>query len=342
MTAHSDTTTTSIITRFEAFVALEQAWTELFEAADDPLPILRHLSLRLAWRLAERRWESPLIVLVRRNGRLVMAGAFAFGIDRFKPSIHFLKGGLPTQNELLWSDAARAGDDAVALLGALRARLKLPRILRKDYVLEGSPFVAATRRLALPQRLWSTRANYFISTDAFADHATYLTELGRKLKSDHLRRLRRLQDAGSFEFRREQGEAARPALGWLLDTKRQWLVRKNTLAPWLKRRRVDGFLDALLFAPDAPPWSLWTIYLDGRPLAAQLSFEERNSWHFQMVGHDPEAKQFAPGRTVVLLAIEQAFAAGVHRVWMGPTGAEWKEPLVNGSQVLLGMRVRLK
>lgn len=342
MTAPADIATTSIITRYDEFMALEPQWTELYAAAVDPVPALRHQWLRLAWRQAERTWKTPLVVLVRRNGRLAMAGAFALGIDRFKPSIAFLKPSLPTSDELLWRDASHAEDDAVALLSALRSRLILPRTMRNGRFQEASPFLAAVRRLSLPHEVRTTGVNHVLSLDAFAGHAAYVDYLGRNLRHDHGRRMRRLKEAGVVELRRERGATARPALAWLLDTKRHWLDEKHAAAPWLAHRRVDQFFDQLLFGPDAPPWSLWTLTLDGKPIAAQLSFEERDAWHYQMVAHDPAAGQFAPGRTVILLAIEQAFAAGIRRINLGRTGAGWKEPLVNTHQTVLGIKLRLK
>jgi CelD/BcsL family acetyltransferase involved in cellulose biosynthesis len=342
LTVPADIVKTSIVTRFDAFMALEPEWTGLFEAAADAPPALRHHWLALAWRNAERHWMSPIVVLVRRNGRLAMAGAFALGVDRFKPSIEFLKASLPSADEVLWRASLRAEDDAVSLLEALRSHFVLPRIMRHGRFIEASPLLAAIRRLGLPHQDRAGSANHALSLKPFDGFPAYLDHLGRNLRHDHRRRMRRLEEAGPFTFRREQGESARPTLAWLLDIKRRWLDERHASAPWLSHRRVDQFLDDLLFNSSAPPWSLWTLALDGNPLAAQLSFEERNSWHFQMVGHDPAAKHFAPGRTVILLTIEQGFAAGIRRINLGRAGSNWKDPLVNVSEPVLGMKVRLK
>lgn len=338
----SDDIATTIITRFDEFVALAAEWDELLESAANPEPSQRHHWLELAWRQAERRWQSPRVVLVRRGGKLQMAGAFALGIDRFKPTIAFLTGSLPVTNEVLWREGGHSVDDAVALLQALRASLFLPRTMRHVRLRDTSPFFAAVKRLSLPHSLRESWTNHFLLPGEFADHASYITNSGRDVRHDHRRRVRRLEEAGKFEFRRVQGEAGRPVLKWLLDTKRLWLNERDKSAPWLKTRRVDEFLDQLMFGPGAPAWSLWTIFVDDKPLAVQLSFDEAKVWHFQMVAYDPAAKQFAPGRTVILLAIRQAFAEDIERVDIGITGADWKDRLVNGQETVIDMRVRIK
>jgi CelD/BcsL family acetyltransferase involved in cellulose biosynthesis len=334
--------TTTVIREYGEFVALQSEWNELFAAADDAAPTLRHAWVRNAWIEGRRKFETPLVVLVRLAGRLVMAGAFSLGIDRFKPTLTFLKGSLPHNDELLWRPGAHVTDHAVALLETLRGNLSLPRIQRHGRYLDSSPFLGAVSRLGLPVEPKEPWTRFYLATGAFDSYAGYLRSRSKQLRSDHHRRLRRLQETGRFELRREQGEAARPGLVWLLDTKRRWVRRHRKSAPWLKSGEADRFLGRLLFEAGGPPWSLWSLWLDGHRFAGLLSFEERQSWHFDMIGQDPAFGQYSPGRTLNLLAIEQAFAAGIARVAFGTTGDEWKSRLLNGREITLGAKIRIR
>lgn len=225
--------TVTVLKTMAEFEAMEPEWRELFAAAERPSTFQRHRWLRLSWELVWRRVPHRLrVVLVREDGVLVMAGAFVLTIHRLMPSVEFLSSGTPQCHDLLWCPSDRVPEHAHALLEALRAEMRLPRILRPSRLRKDSPLHAAVAAAGLRRRVRGTIPGAYVALRDYADYDAYLATLSKKLRSDHGRQLRRLGEM-SLAVTRETGAGVGEALRWLFDVKRQWLVTKGQKAEWL-------------------------------------------------------------------------------------------------------------
>lgn len=80
--------TTEVLRDLPAFLAVRQEWEALRAQARFAPVFLSHKWLRLSWEQRWRRFPNQLrIVLVRDNGRLVMAGAFVVFLFRGWPAV---------------------------------------------------------------------------------------------------------------------------------------------------------------------------------------------------------------------------------------------------------------
>jgi CelD/BcsL family acetyltransferase involved in cellulose biosynthesis len=197
-------------------------------------------------------------------------------------------------------------------------------VLRCSGIPADSPLLAAARAGGARVRRRVVRQQFGVDLAAFLDFRAYLRQTGKSLPADHARRVRRLREAGALELRRETGEAGLTVLPWLLDTKRGWLEETGHQAQWLAAGYIDDFLDRLLRMPDAPPWWVATLRLDGRIIAAKLCYAERGLWVFSKSARDPAESRYSPSRTLTLLLIEAACAEGIGRIDLGTTGEKWK------------------
>lgn len=320
--------TVEIISDFRRFVALEAEWQELHAAAVRPTVFLAHKYLRLSW---EQIWRRPgnrlLVVLVRDNGRLVMAAAFAKAFRRLLPSLHFLGFGTPQYEDVLWRASAHTAAQAEAVLTALRASVWRPRRLFAQRLREDSPFRQAAQGAGLVFKpRWRLEAT-LIELNAYPDFATYFATLSQNLKVDHRRRMRRFAEMEGFAFAFETGAGRDEALRWLFDSKRDWLTRTGKQADWLENGSIDRFTADLLQGNDAPQSWVVTLRAEGRIVAATLCFPEQDVINYSKITHDPAYEKHSPGRTLTLLLIEAAFAGGYRLFDFGQGSLGWKQRL---------------
>jgi CelD/BcsL family acetyltransferase involved in cellulose biosynthesis len=314
--------TVDVLDSFEAFLALEAEWRELFAAAVAPHSCLRHSWLRLGWELAGmdagRRFRA---VLVREGGELMMAGVFALGWRRYTPTTWFLGSTMPQYNDVLWKASPDTARHAEMLLRALRGGL-LPRRLRIERMPAGSPFLAALRSAGRRGRTVAPAPAAIIRTDEHDGFGGYQAGLSQGLRDDHGRRLRRLAEIPGFRLGPERGEGATQALGWMLDTKREWLAHKQKAARWLSGGLVDRFMLELIESGDAPEVMVFTLRL-GELAAAALVTIERGNAVLLHVAHDPAYEKHSPGRTICLELVRLVFERGLAELDLGQVNA-WK------------------
>jgi len=336
-------TTISVLRNYADFLAFESEWQALFDAAERPWPYLRHSWLRASWEQQRSRLSRLRVVLVHEDDQLMMAGAFLFGIRRLRPFAQVLGGGIPQVEDVLWRPSGRTAIHAAALLDGLRQEGVLPRTLRFSQLRADSPLLGAIEDAGLTRRRRESRPAFSIPVADYPDFTIFMHSTGHNLRPDHGRRLRRLTEAEGYQYRHETGQAGLEALGWLFDTKRAWLEDKQERAGWLKSGHIDQFLRRALSMPDAPPWFVASLRLNERIIAASLCFTERGQWVFSKVAHDPAEHRYSPGRTLTLMLVEAAFAAGhVTSIDLGTTGENWKHKIAPARTDMLAKRVRLR
>lgn len=335
--------TVEVLRDYRAFLAVREEWEQLRARARFASVFLSHKWLRLSWELRWRRFPNRLrIVLVRDNGRLVMAGAFVLHLFNLWPAIGFLNSGTPQHDDVLYEPSARTGEQARALLLALRRAVAFPRILRAQRLRDDCPLRAAAADLGLKSRTRSRLVAVSLDLTRHADYEAYLMSLSQRTRQGHRRHLRQLEALEGYSYRRETGEARFAAIAWLFERKRQWASEKQIEADWLQDRSIDRFTESLLRGEDAPDFWVLTMRIGERIIAAKLCFIERETLNFSKITHDPAFDHYSPGFTANVLMIRDAFAAGLQRVDMGQGNFETKSHLSKQTNEVLVERIELR
>ncbi|HEY4095815.1 MAG TPA: GNAT family N-acetyltransferase [Baekduia sp.] len=134
----------------------------------------------------------------------------------------------------------------------------------------------------------------------------------RRLMADLRRRRRRLQEQGDRVTLDHDGTLdellALEALGWKGARRSAIAARPSTLDFYTNITKQAAARDTL---------RIFTLRLDGRPLAALLALEDNHVLHLLKTGFDPTFARFSPGQTVLAAAIAHAHDAGLGRVELG-------------------------
>lgn len=337
--------TATVLHRHADFLALEAEWRELHAAAERPFTWQRHRWLRLSWELVWRRPFNRLrIVLIRdRAGQLVMAGAFVLYFYRLVPTLQLLGSGTPQIDDVLWRPSGDTDAQATLLLDTLIRHRGGAPMLRIERIREDSPLLAAIAARGLRRRVKGKAiVAPHIPLSQHPDFDTYLGGLSQSLRSDHRRRLRRLAEIPGYRCGHEGGDAAREALRWSFDTKREWLERRGERAPWLVSGHVDRFATAFLESTDDVP-ETWiaTMRFGGRIAASTITFVERDVAIFWKIAHDPEYAKHSPGRTLTLEEVRRAFDRGLAEFDLGQGTVEWKRRLTSEQRIVTSQRIWL-
>lgn len=338
-----DRLTTEVVRDLPTFLALHDEWEALRARARFATVFLSHKWLRLGWEQRWRRFPNQLrIVLVRDGGELVMAGAFVVYLFNGWPAVHFLDSGSPQSDDVLYLPSGDVPAQARALLAALRASLPFPMTLRANRLRDDCPLLLATEALGWRLRTRQHIPSVTLELTDYPDFEAYLQSMSTKTRSGHRRHLRQLMALDGFSFRHETGEERFAVMRWLLDRKREWLVRRNLGAEWLTDRSFDRFSDALLRGDDAPPFWVLSMRIGERIIAAKICFIERETLNYSKITQDPEFDRFSPGFTMNVLMIREAFAAGIARIDLGHGNPHTKSRLSKRKHQVMAARIHMR
>jgi CelD/BcsL family acetyltransferase involved in cellulose biosynthesis len=334
--------TTEVVRDPTSFLSLQTEWEGLRQKARHASVFLSHKWLRLSWEQHWRRFPNRLrVVLVREHGKLVMAGAFVLYLFNGWPAVHFLNSGTPQSDDVLYLPSGDTDRRARALLGALRRSLPFPMTLRAERLLDDSPILAGAAMLGWLVRTRQPVIDATLDLTRYGSFETYLQSMSAKTRSGYRRHLRDLMKLDRFSFRRETGEERFTVLRWLLDRKREWLVRKSLEATWLTNGSFDRLVFPLLRGDDAPEFWILTLRTGDRIIAATICFVERETLNYSKITHDPEFDRYSPGLTLNALMIREAFAAGLARVDLGYGNFDTKSRLTKQTHELMMARIHL-
>lgn len=337
--------TATVLSRYDDFLALEGEWRELFAAAERPATYQRHRWLRLSWEMVWRRPFNRLrVILIRdRSGALVMAGAFVIYFYRLVPTVEFLNSRMPQYEDLLWRPSSDTAAQADLLLATLIGHVGIAPMLRALRLRDDSPFKSAVAARGLRRSVRETLSSPYLAIGEYRDYEHYFSTLSHNLTVDHRRRMRRLTEMPGFSYTHDTGAEAEAAIGWQLDTKRDWLAERGHTAKWLSSGHVDRFLARFLAdGEDLPEVWVGTFRLGAAIVANAISLVERDIVHFFKIAHDPEYGKQSPGRTLTLNEIEYAFARGMREFDFGQGTVEWKRRLTTAERTVTSERIWLR
>lgn len=334
----------SVLRSYAEFLAIETEWRELFAEAGEQHSFLRHSWLCASWELAFKRFPNRLrVVIVRRDGRLSVAGCFVLGYRRLRPVARLLGSAFPQLDDVLWRASEFAVTDTVLMLRALARSARLPLWLDLWSLRDDSILARALAESGLSRRLRHVEQSVQLLLGPYAGFDEYFETLSHNLRVDHRRRLRRFSAMPGFAHVAESPATGRETLHWLFSAKREWIARKDWRADWLTSGFIDTFFERLsTWGRDEPEVRIASLRVENRIVAASLSLIEGPRVNFAILTHDPALDQQSPGRTLTLLEIAAAFERpGCKEFDFGHGSVGWKQRLAQQRHDVTSERIRL-
>ena len=330
------------LTGESALLALRDEWNALVPASRNPTVFLRHEWFDAAWQW--RRQDGTLRTLVgRRNGALVGAmpllstrRASATGRRRV---LEFL-----TVPDTQFCDILAPADDAAAVAETfahgIAARGAEWDMLDLGYLAENATaataFADALRRSGCTVALTPAGSNPYIALGGSWD--TYYGARSRSLKKASNLALNRVAKTGVAQVdwhRPAGGQAAaiNPMLAALIDvSSRSW---KRTTGNSLDRAGPQAFIRRLSELAAAREWlSVWTLALDGNPIAMEYQLVFGGHVHALRSDFDDALGEISPGSYLNRVLLERLFTGEFGRYYMGPGDNAYKLRWAEGAAAL--------
>ncbi|MBI4638168.1 MAG: GNAT family N-acetyltransferase [Candidatus Rokubacteria bacterium] len=300
-----------------AFEKLRGEWTALLSTCTSDCLFLTWEWLFTWWKhLAEDRRLS--ILVVRSRGELIAIAPLAWRPRRLS---HLL-----SVRSLEFLGTGSVGSDYLDLITRRGLAVEAARALAAHLV-DGTAVMGLAQlepgapnawRLAaeLERRGWSVRSAG-TSVCPFIDLAggsweSYLDGLGPAHRYNFRRRLRQLSRLGELRLERVETEAQRRAAVRALVTLHhmRWYPRGGSSA--LHSTSLVAFHDEFSGLALERGWlRLFTLRLDGRPVASVYGFRYRDRFYFYQSGFDPSYARQSSGLVALGLSIKAAVEEGV-------------------------------
>ncbi len=311
----------------EAFAELAPAWEALVDAAPAATPFQRP-RWHAAWLRCFRPAGEVVYLSIRRGEELIGAAALdlrpAGAWELGDPEVRDYGG-----------PVALPGEEEAVAAGLLEW-------LREDFtgslavwgVPADGPWPAAFARAA--ERFgWRCAVEpeaVCPGVDLPETFEAYVASLGKHDRHELRRKLRNFEAAGAASFERLEGEAAVEGLDLLFALMRASRADKAAfLSP-----AMEGFFREVVraYARDGMV-ALGVTALDGRPVAATLSFEDATSAYLYNSGYDPAVAALAPGLVSKAWAIRDAIERGKRRFDFLRGSEEYKRRLGGSDRPLV-------
>lgn len=302
-----DAVTLELVEDIAGFLALRRDWEALFERSAAPSQLFQsHVFLR-HWAAHYLNADTRLsIVTARRAGELAMVWPLIrqrrYGLD----TLRFMGVPVAQFGDVLVGDGEEALLQAGwAFVESMRADLFEARKLRADSCLARSGL--------LDGAVQGDRQHA-----PFADLARRVGEAGPSLaypareRSNHRRRLRRLEDRGPLaHVMPPPGPEAARLAATAITMKRTTLARRGIVAPVLNDPRFAAFFTNL--AADASGEAtlrIASIFSEGAPIGIDLSFDCKGHSFAHVLATDPGHEQDGIGKILIHHSFASAQARG--------------------------------
>lgn len=311
-----------------SFAALEKEWDALADAAAAS-PFLRPGWLAAWW--GSFGQGAPAVLAVRRGGSLVAV----LPLQRRRWSLRSAANWHSTSSGFLAADA----DAALALghsLFAAAGRSVSVSFLDAEQV--GLPELAAAAQNASYRTLRRVvERPPFASLEDGWD--AYQAGLGKNVRGDVGRRLRRLQEAGELALDLHDGSER---LGTLLEEgfaieASGWKGQRGTA--------IASRPETLSFYTESARWAarhgflqLAFLRLDGRAVAFHLNLVASGVHYHVKGGYDPAYQRFSPGKVLHRLLLERACGEGLRRYDFLGSDEPYKLQWANGARELVQLQ----
>lgn len=191
----------------------------------------------------------------------------------------------------LWQEAARLGD--LAILPYVRTDSAFASIAQGAGLWRTTDFPAPA--LSAPRR-------------DYADWTAYQASLTASVRATLRRARRRLGEKGAFAIAVEPRASRAAIIDWLLARKTRWLEDQGMSSAWIGQRDYRDFLVALAEASDGETGvMLFTLKVDGVPIAADLVTVDGTRMEALMGAYDPAWSVYSPGQLITEHCLAWAF-----------------------------------
>jgi CelD/BcsL family acetyltransferase involved in cellulose biosynthesis len=241
--AQAATLKLELVTDRQAFDALEQEWTDLFERSGRSSQLFQ--GHRWLWHWcnhflpADQSTSSLAIVTGRRDGRLVIVSPLVRTTSMGLAHLSFMGDPVSQYGDVLveagpqaqadvraaWTFALRSTNVDFVSLRKVRADASIAPVLA-----ESSAII--TERQVAP----------YVAFEGETDFSKFETRYSKASRRNRKRQLRRLQDLGETTFERlGPGEAARDAVSLAISMKRGWLKDRGLVSAAITDARTEAF-----------------------------------------------------------------------------------------------------
>ncbi|HEX7885995.1 MAG TPA: GNAT family N-acetyltransferase [Phenylobacterium sp.] len=159
--------------------------------------------------------------------------------------------------------------------------------------------------------------NHFVSQSAFGCWENYWKQLPRGMRSNLGTRQRRLNELGEVLFEElTDPDASRAAWRWMVDNKRDWLVRKGLDHAFIPTQDYFRFMEATLgVSGPTGRRGIFVLKLDGELMAAELVNVDRRRMEAFIATYDQRFARYGPGQLLRKELLHWAFARGLDFDW---------------------------
>lgn len=325
------------------FLALRETWNRLAPAARGRDLFLRHEWFDAAWRWRRNAGCALRIALVSGRSEgvvgicpLVLQQARHAGLPA--RSLEFL-----TVPDTQFCDVVCDRADAAAVCAALLRAMKACarewdvldlRYLPEDAVAAALATPASRAHVECERSPWDANAYIDLgeSWDAFYGRRS------RSLKKANNLAANRLRKAGGLELQWMRGADASPEhADALLEqlvavSARSW---KADTGLTLDNPRPAAFIRRLTHHAREQGWlSMWCLRLDGKPAAMEYQLACGGEVFALRADFDQALEAISPGSYLGVQMLQQLFASGLRRYWLGPGQNPYKARWTERSETL--------
>jgi CelD/BcsL family acetyltransferase involved in cellulose biosynthesis len=140
-----------------------------------------------------------------------------------------------------------------------------------------------------------------VTWDTHRDWASYRASLDATFRRKLERTRRRLAERGELIFEPAAANSERAeVIDWVLNQKRDWLVRKKRTNPWLLTQEYRDFLAAISCRPgETGRFAISTLRLNGDLIAAALMRLDDVRAELLIPVYDPAYSKYGPGQLLM-------------------------------------------
>lgn len=310
----------------QQFLGLRDAWNRLAEARDNPSVFLFHEWFLAAWEW--RKQGSSLFVLCAYMGDCLV-GVLPLVLSTLgKGWLGTRRAELLTVPDTQLCDLVVARTHAHVVATAMAAELRRHRSrwdhLRMDYLASDAvaahAFRLALEALGFRTELRGGARNLMIALDT--SWADYYGGRSRSLKKANNLAANRLKKKGevTIEWLRpdtSEFAALEAGINAVIEiSRRSWKQETGTS---LDQPGPGAFVRRLSWLAAERGWlSLWTLKLNGEPLATEYQLIYNGNVHALRADFDAGCLEISPGSRLSHHLLERLFGEGLKRYYMGP------------------------
>jgi len=319
-----------LVTEAESLASLRAEWDALWQRVALPFYELSYSVVWHAWtRVAAVQGHELRIVVGRKDGQVVLIWPAILRQEKFQGIWRVVSwlGRDPIDYGAVLVDSGADAGSSAWINGALAflADAAGADVLSFNCVPEGSGFYKELQQ-SCPDVLPADPAPY-IDLCNWKSFEEYMAQLPKSFRKNLRRRLRRLEETGSVEFRFETDcdlPTLKEHIAWITHHKSNWLDERGMIHGELTSSKyADSMVCTLQDAPAGKAW-LTKLLVDGVTIAADISLVSGNRCYSDYGSFDLQWAKYSPGALLMNETIQWAFGKNVDFFDLGRGADDYK------------------